>query len=113
MIQAPKAHNLPLPSIISPKLLTPNYVCQPQIEAAPSNVSPTGSSSSSKKQSFKEKKKKALMKAMALLDSLSASDGDDEEDCSKASSDVPDPQRNLFGNSGFDTQDYVLGIEDL
>jgi hypothetical protein len=53
------------------------------------------------------------MKAMALLDSLSASDGDDEEDGSEASSDVPDPQRNFFGNYGFDTQDYVQGIEDL
>ena len=55
MIQAPKAHNLPLPSIISPKLLTPDDVCRPQIEAAPSNVSPTDSSSS--KQQSKKKKK--------------------------------------------------------
>jgi hypothetical protein len=113
MIQAPKAQNLPLPSIISPKLLTPNDVSQPQIDAAPSNVSLAGSSSS-KKQSSKEKKKKALMKAMALLDSLSGSDGDDDEDDgSEASSDIPDPQRNLFGNSGFNTQDYVPGLEDL
>jgi hypothetical protein len=103
-IQAPKAQNLPLPLVISPKLITPNDVSQPQIDAAPSNVSLTGSSSS-KKQSSKEKKKKALTKVMALLDSLSASDGDDEEVGSETSSDVLDPQRNLFGNSRFDTQD--------
>jgi hypothetical protein len=49
---------------------------------------------------------------MALLDSLSASSGEDE-DGSEASSNVPNTQRNLFGNSSFDTQDYVPGIEDL
>jgi hypothetical protein len=79
MIQASKVQNLPLPSIIPPKLLTPHDVSQPQNAVAPSNVLPVGSSSS-KKQSSKEKKKKALMKAMALLDSLSGSDGDDDED---------------------------------
>ena len=36
MIQAHKAQNLPLPSIIPPKLLTPNDVSQPQIEATSS-----------------------------------------------------------------------------
>lgn len=52
---------------------------------------------------------------MALLESLSACSGDDEdEDGSKASLETTfDLQRNLFGNSGFDTQDYVLGIEDF
>ena len=73
MIQALKAQNLPLPSMISSKLLTPNDVSQPQNNVTPSNVSPNDSSSS-KEQVSKEKKKKALMKAMALLDSLSASD---------------------------------------
>ena len=73
MIQALKAQNLPLPSIIPQKLLTPNDVSQPQIDAAPSNVSIVDSSSS-KKQSSKEKKKKALLKVIALLDSLSGSD---------------------------------------
>jgi hypothetical protein len=52
------------------------------------------------------------MNAMALLDSLGASSGDDEND-SDASSNVPDPQRQLFGNFGFDTQDYIPGIEDF
>ena len=74
-----QAQNLPLP-----KLLTPNDVSQPQIDAAPSNVSPNDSSSS-KKQISKEKKKKALMKAMALLDSLSASFGEEEDNDSDAS----------------------------
>ena len=100
MIQAPKAQNLPLPSIIPQKLLTPNDVSQPYMNAAP-NVS-TANSSSSKKQSSKEKKKKALLKAMALLDSLNGSDGDDDDD-SNASSTVPNPQRQLFGNLGFDS----------
>ena len=111
MIQAPKAHNLPLLSIISPKLLTPNDVCQPQIEATPSNVSLIDSSSS-KQQSSKEKKKKALMKAMALLDSLSGSD-DDDDDSETSSSAVPNPQRQLFDNSRFETQDYIPGLEDF
>ena len=110
LIQAPKAQNLPLPSIIPPKLLTPNDVSQPQIEAAPSNVSPADSFSS-KQQSSKEKKKKALIKAMALLDSLSGSDDDD--DSKTSSSVVPDPQRQLFDNSGFETQDYIPGLEDF
>jgi hypothetical protein len=58
------------------------------------------------------------MKAMALLDSLSASSGEDE-DGSEASSNVPNTQRNLFGNSGNlfpNTQrnvSNVPGIEDL
>jgi hypothetical protein len=54
------------------------------------------------------------MKAIALLDSLSGSDGDDDEDDgSEASSNILDSQRILFGNSGFNTQDYVPGLEDL
>jgi hypothetical protein len=54
------------------------------------------------------------MKAMALLDSFSGSDGDDDDDNGfEASFDIPDPQRNLFGNSGVNTQDYVPGLEDL
>ena len=52
------------------------------------------------------------MKAMALLDSLSGSD-DDDDDSETSSSAVSDPQRQLFGNSGFETQDYILGLEDF
>jgi hypothetical protein len=104
MIQAPKIQNLPLPSIICPKLITPDAICQSKKDVASTNAS-HAASSSSKKQFSKSKKKKALLKAMALLDSLSVSSGDDE-DGSEASSDaIPDPQRNLFGNSGFDSQD--------
>ena len=91
--------------------MTSNDVSQPQIEATPSNVSPADSSS--KKQSSKEKKKKALIKAMVLLDSLSGSDGDDEDGSETSSSVVPDLQRQLFGNSGFETQDYIPGLEDF
>ena len=63
------------------------------------------------KQCSKEKKKKALMKAMALLDSLSGSDGDDDDGFETSLSAVPDPQRHLFGNFGFETQDYIPGLE--
>jgi hypothetical protein len=54
------------------------------------------------------------MKAMTLLDSFSGShDDDDDDNGSEASSTIPDPQRNLFDNSGVNTQDYVPGLEDL
>ena len=58
-------------------------------------------------------KKKALIKVMALLDSLNESDGDDEDGYETSSSVVPDPQRQLFGNSEFETQDYIHGFEDF
>ena len=112
MIQAPKAQNLPLPSIISPKLLTLDAICQSTKDLVPSNVSPTASSSS-KKLSSKSKKKKFLLKAMALLDSLSGS-SDDDEDGFEASFDAAfNSQRDLFGNLSFDSQEFVPGIEDL
>jgi hypothetical protein len=87
MIQAPKAQNLPLPSIVSPKLITPEDIGKTPNKVTPYKDSPAASSSS-KKQSSKSKKKKALVQAMTLLDSLSASDGDDDNDdvCYKASS---------------------------
>jgi hypothetical protein len=82
-----QAQNLPLPSIVSPKLITPDNIGKTPNKVTPYKDSPVASSSS-KKQSFKSKKKKALLQAMALLDSLSASDGDDDNDdmCSEASS---------------------------
>jgi hypothetical protein len=72
MIQAPKAQNLPLPSIVSSKLITPDNIGKTPNKVTPSKDSPAASSSSNK-QSSKSKKKKALLQAMALLDSLSAS----------------------------------------
>jgi hypothetical protein len=118
LIQAPKAQNLPLPSIVSPKLITPDDIGKTPDKVTPTKDSPAASSSL-KKQSSKSKKKKALLRAMALLDSLSASDGDDDNDdnddvSSEASSVAAyDPQKDYFGNSGFDSQGYVPGIEDL
>jgi hypothetical protein len=116
MIQAPNAQNLPLPSIVSPKLITPDNIGNTPNKVMPAKESPV-TSSSSKKQSSKSKKKKALLRAMALLYSLSGSDGDnddDDDDAYEASSVAAyDPQRNYFGNSGFDSQEYVPGIEDL
>jgi hypothetical protein len=49
-----------------------------------------------------------------MLDSFNDSDDDDDDAASEASSVAAfDPQRNYFGNSGFDSQDYVPGLEDL
>ena len=49
----------------------------------------------------------------AFLDSLNVRSEEDEE-VSKASSEaIIDPQRDLFGNSGFASQNYFLGLEDL
>jgi hypothetical protein len=54
---------------------------------------------------------------MALLDSLSGSDGDndDDDDTAFEASSIAayNPQRNHFGNSRFDSQEYVPGLEDL
>jgi hypothetical protein len=82
-------------------------------EATPaSNVSPPASSSSSKKKSSKSKeKKKALMKA--FLDSLNVISEEDEEASELSSDATIDPQRDLFGNSGFATQEYFPGLKDL
>jgi hypothetical protein len=113
MIQAPKAQNLPLPSIVSTKLITPDDIGKTSDKVMPVKES-LAASSSSKKQSSKSKKKKALLRAMALLDSFSASDGDNDDVSSESSSvGAYDPQIDYFGNSGFDSQGYVPGIEDL
>jgi hypothetical protein len=54
-IQAPKAQNLPLPSIVPPKLITPSDIGQTPNKVLPTaTISPTSSSSSMTK---KEKKK--------------------------------------------------------
>ena len=113
MIQTPKAQNLPSPSIVSPKLVTSDDIGKTPNKVKPSNES-HAASSSSKKPSSKSKKKKALLQAMALLDSLSGSD-DDDADASSSGSFVAayDPQRDYFGNLGFNSQGYVPGIKDL
>jgi hypothetical protein len=96
-------------------LLTPDAFLPPVKEASPAfKVSPSASSSSSKKKSsLSKKKKKALMKS--FWDSLEVGSDEDEEE-SYASSEATlavNPQRELFGNLGFDTQEYFPGIEDL
>ena len=48
MIQAPKAHNLPLPSIVSPKLITLDDIGKTPNKVKPSNESPAAPSSSKK-----------------------------------------------------------------
>jgi hypothetical protein len=84
LIQAPNAQNLPLPSIVSPKLITSDIGKTPD-KVMPDIESPTTSSPSKKHSSKNKKKKKALLRAM--LDSLSASDDDDNDDAfSEASS---------------------------
>ena len=104
LIQAPGAQNVPLPSIV-PKLITPDDIGHSSKMALPNVDSPTSSSTLSKKE-----KKKALLKAM--IESYNDSD-DDDDATSEASSAPIDPQRNYFGNSGFDSPDNVPGLEDL
>jgi hypothetical protein len=70
MIQAPKAQNLPLPFIVSPKLITPDNIGKTPNKVTPSKDSPAASSSS-KKQSSKNKKKKALLQENYLPQCLS------------------------------------------
>jgi hypothetical protein len=108
---APKTQNLPFNAPLM--LLTPDAFL-PVKEASPaSKVSPPTSSSSKKKSSLNKKKKKALMKV--FWDSLEVGFDDEEEeyDASYKATPVVNPQRELFGNSGFDTQEYFPGIEDL
>jgi hypothetical protein len=79
-------------------------------EASPiSKISPP-TSSSSKKTSLSKKKKKALMKA--FLESLDVG-SDEDEDFDASSNASINPQREFFGNSGFDSQEYFPGLEDL
>jgi hypothetical protein len=111
MTQALNAQNLPLPSIVQPKLITPSDIGQTLIKAKlalpDSSASSKGMSSKSKKE-----KKKALLKAM--LDSFNDSDDVEDDTASEASSVAAfDPQRNYFGKSRFDSQDYVPGLKDL
>jgi hypothetical protein len=95
----------------SPALLTPD-VFLPVKEVSPiSKVSPPTSSSSKKKSSLSKKKKKALMKA--FWESLDVSYDEDEEESDASSEATINPQREFFGNSGVDTQEYFPGLEDL
>jgi hypothetical protein len=96
MAQAPRAQNVPLPSTISPKPIS-----APATKALPA-VSPASSSTSL----TKKERKKALYKQMMALE-----DEDSDEEDSASSAPIYDPQRNLFGNSGFG--DEVPGLEDL
>ena len=119
MAHAPRAQSLPfittqnLPSNAFPTLLTPDVFIPTIKEAssAPKTSAPTSSSSSKKKTSLSKKKKKALMKA--FLESLDGGSNEDEEESNASSEATVNPQRELFGNSGFDTQEYFLGFEDL
>jgi hypothetical protein len=105
-LDLPTTQNLPsnpaqkLPTNAPPALLTPDAFLPPVKQESPL----TSSSSSKKKTSLSKKKKKALMKA--FLESFEiGSDEDEEESASDASSEpIIDPQRDLFGNSGFDSQ---------
>jgi hypothetical protein len=99
MAQAPKAQNVPLPSTISPKLIgnTPNK--------ALTATSPASSSTSMSK----KERKKALLNVMIALEK----EEDSDEEDSASSAPIYDPQRDFFGNSGFGSNDDVLGLEDL
>ena len=56
----------------------------------------------------------------AFLESLDVGSDEDEEDSDTSSEatgnlqrDSINPQRKFFGNSGFDSQEYFPGLEDL
>jgi hypothetical protein len=51
----------------------------------------------------------------AFLESFDiGSDEEEEESASNTSSEpIIDPQRDLFGNSGFDSQEHFPGLDDL
>jgi hypothetical protein len=124
LAHAPKALNLPsnttqnLPSNTTqnllpnapPTLLTPDDFLLVK-EASPiSKVSPP-TSSSSKKTSLSKKKKKALMKH--FLESLDVGSDEDDEESDASSNASINPQREFFGNSVIDSQEYFPGLEDL
>jgi hypothetical protein len=111
LAHAPRAQNLP--SNAPPTLLTLDVFLSPIKEASPApKVSPPASSSSSKKKtSLSKNKKKALMKA--FFESLDVGSNEDEEESDASSEAIINPQRELFGNSGVDTQEYFPGLEDL
>jgi hypothetical protein len=98
---------VPLPSIVPPKLLTPEDIGKtPNKALSVVAASPTSSSASM----TKKEKKKALLKAM--IESYKEDDSSDEDTTSSFSANVPDPQKDYFGNSGF-AHDDVPGLEDL
>jgi hypothetical protein len=90
--------------------LTPNDFL-PVKEASPISKISLPTSSSSKKTSLSKKKKKALMKA--FLETLEVGSEEDDEDSDASSEATINPQREFFGNSGFDSQEYFPGLEDL
>jgi hypothetical protein len=106
LIQAPRAQSVPLPSIVPPKLLTPEDIGKtPNKALSAVAASPTSSSASM----TKKEKKKALLKAM--IESYKEDDSFDEDTTSSFSANVPDPQKDYFRNSGFG--DDIPGLEDL
>jgi hypothetical protein len=97
MAQAPKAQNVPLPSIISPK----------PIGDTPTKALTATSPASSSTSLSKKERKKALLQQMIALEK----EEDSDEEDSASSAPIYDPQRDFFGNSGFG--DEVPGLEDL
>ena len=89
--------------MLPPMLLTSDVFIPPIKDAspAPKTSPPASSSSSKKKSSLSKKNKKALIKA--FLESLDASSDDDEEEFDVSSENIDNPQREFFGNSGFDS----------
>ena len=104
-------HNLP--SNAPPMLLTLDVFIPPIKDASPAQKTypPASFSSSKKKSSLSKKKKKALMKV--FLESLDAGSNDDEEEFDASSENIGNLQREFFGNSGFDSQEYFPRLEDL
>jgi hypothetical protein len=50
----------------------------------------------------------------AFLESFDIGSDEEEESASDESSEpIIDPQRDLFGNSGFDSQEHFPGLDDL
>jgi hypothetical protein len=92
---------VPLPTIIPHKL---DFGKTPDKALSAVAASPTSSSASM----TKKEKKKALLKAM--IESYKEDNSSDEDTASSFSVNIPDPQKDYFGNSGFDD---VLGLEDL
>ena len=48
-----------------------------------------------------------------FLESLDASSDEDEKESDASSENIGNTQRKFFGNSGFDSQEYFPGLEDL
>jgi hypothetical protein len=58
-----------------------------------------------------KKKNKALMKA--FLESFDVGSDEDDEESDASSEATINPQREFFGNSRIDSQEYFPGLEDL